>query len=289
MSHLSRRDALRLMAAGVAGTVLLPSLTRAMSSAGSLNVAAKIDRIGVQLYTVRRAMAKDVDGTIAALAAAGIQEVEFAGYYNRTPQQWKVLLKAHGLTAPSTHIGFPKTNELWQPQFDIANGIGHQWIIVPSVDNDLRGSTEGYKRLADRLNQSGVLAKAAGLRNGYHNHEYEFETVGSSTGYDVLMGAIDPSLVDMEIDLFWAIKAGQDPRAMIARWPGRFPLCHVKDGGPPPERKMMDVGAGVVDFKSIFSKSRQAGFKHYFIEHDEPVDGVASAAASAAYLRKLTF
>ena len=286
---LSRREALCLMAAGVAGSAILPSLARGLSSVDEAGGAAKIDRIGLQLYTVRKAMAKDVEGTIAALAAAGIQEVEFAGYYNRSAEQWAALLKKNGLTAPSTHIGFPKTNDLWKPQFDMANGIGHKWVIVPSVGNDMRGSVDGYKRLGNRLNQSGMLAKAAGLRIGYHNHEYEFESVGAKTGYDVLMDAIDPNLVDMEVDLFWAIKAGQDPLAMIAKWPGRYPLCHVKDGGPLPERKMMDVGAGVVDFKSIFRKSRQAGFKHYFIEHDEPADGVASAGISAAYLRKLTF
>jgi sugar phosphate isomerase/epimerase len=247
----------------------------------------RIDRIGLQLYTVRKSMAKDIDGTIAAVAKAGVREVEFAGYFNRSGAQWKALLAQHGLTAPSTHIGFPATNEEWKPQFDIANAIGHRWVVVPWVGNEFRGSTDAFKRLADRLNESGKLAKAAGLRMAYHNHDFEFAPIGNTNGYEVMMGALDPSLVDLELDLYWAVKAGQDPLAMFNRWPGRFQMCHLKDGGPAPARTMTEVGSGTINFDAMLSQAKKAGFKHWFIEHDEPSDDLASVIKSSSYLSKL--
>lgn len=309
MSDISRRAVLRALTAGAAGGALLPLISRSAQArtahARTVNVRGanghddtaadrgapldmlRVDRVGLQLYTVRASMAKDLEGTIGAIAAAGVSEVEFAGYYERTAEQWRTLLKRHNLTAPSAHIGLPARNEEWKKHFDMANALGHRWVVVPSVSDEYRGSADKFKRLSDRLNEAGRMAKAANLRMAYHNHDFEFAPLGKTNGYEVLMSTLDPALVDMELDLYWVVKARQDPLAMIARWPGRFQLCHIKDAGMWPFRTMKEAGAGTIDFGTILSRAKVAGFKHWYIEFDHPTDDVASVTRSSKYLRAL--
>ncbi len=284
---ISRRTALRLLASGVAGSALLPHLGVAANGALASAAVPRIGQIGLQLYTVRAAMAKDLGGTLAAIAAAGITELEFAGYYNQSAQWWRDTMRTHGMTSPSTHIGLPKTDAEWAAHFAMSTAMGQRWVIVPSVGSEFR-TPDGYKRLADRLNSGGALAKAAGLRMGYHNHDFEFRALDSGTdGLSILLTNTDPSLVDFELDLYWAVKAGQDPLALINAHPSRFVCCHVKDAGPAPERAMMNVGSGTINFKQILKAGRKHGLKHWFIEHDAPADPLASIAASAAAMKKI--
>ena len=284
---MSRRSVLQWLAAGVAGSALLPKLARASVSGTETDARRRIEHIGLQLYTVRNAMAKDLEGTIAAVAATGITELEFAGYYNKRAGYWRALMKKHGLTSPSTHSGLPATDALWAPQFEMAKAMGHEWVIVPFVGNDMRGA-DGFKKLADRLNSGAALAKKAGLRFGYHNHDFEFAPLPSGgTGYDYLLANTDASTVDFELDLYWAVKAGQDPLKLFDAHGKRIVCCHVKDAGPAPAREMMSVGAGTIDFKTILAKGRKMGLKHWYIEHDEPKDAMASITASAAAMKKL--
>ena len=282
---LSRRTALQMMAAGVAGGVLLPRLASAAST--EPDDARRIERIGLQLYTLRRAMSKDLEGTLAAVAAAGITELEFAGYYQKPAEWWRDKMKSLGFKSPSTHIGLPKTDAEWEPHFAMAKAMGHDCVIVPSFGAEFRGEG-GYKRLADRLNSSGEMAKKVGLRMGYHNHNAEFEAQASGpNGFEILVANTDPKLVDFELDLYWAVKAGQDPLKIIAAHPKRIVYCHVKDAGPAPELAMMHVGAGTLDFKKIIAAGRKVGLKHWYIEHDNPKEDIASITASAAAMKKL--
>lgn len=283
---ISRRSALQWLAAGVAGSALLPAL--ASASRSETGSARRIKQIGLQLYTVRNAMAKDVEGTIAAVAAAGVSELEFAGYYNKPAEWWRDLMKKHNLTSPSTHIGLPKTDAEWEPQFTMAKQMGHEWVIVPSFGAEFRGEG-GYKRLADRLNSSGAMAKKFGLKMGYHNHNAEFApgANGAQNGMEILLANTDPALVDFELDIYWCVKAGADPLAFINAHPKRIACCHVKDAGPAPEIAMMDVGAGTINFKQLLEAGRKVGLKHWFIEHDNPTDAIASVTASAAAMKKL--
>ncbi len=279
---ISRRHALQMLAAGVATGSVLPRLAEAASSE-----RRRINHIGLQLYTVRSAMAKDVEGTIAAVAKAGITELEFAGYYNKPADWWRNLMKQHGLTSPSTHIGLPKTDAEWEPLFTMSKQMGHEWVIVPSFGAEYRGEG-GYKKLADRLNSSGEMAKKFGLKMGYHNHNAEFApAAGGQNGMEILLANTDPSLVDFELDLYWAVKAGADPLAFINAHPKRIACVHVKDAGPAPEIAMMDVGAGTINFKQLLDAGRKVGLKHWFIEHDNPGDAIASITASAAAMKKL--
>jgi sugar phosphate isomerase/epimerase len=275
----TRRDVLRTMgAAAIAGT--LPAWPAPASE-------GRLKKIGVQLYTVRDALKADFDGTLRKVAAIGFQEVEFAGYMGRTPAQVKASLKAAKLAAPSAHLDLELLEKSWAPTVEAARTIGLEYLVVAWIDAARRASIEDYKRIADTFNQLGRQANAAGLRFGYHNHAYEMAPIDGQVPYDVLLENTDPSLVCFEMDLYWTVAGGQEPLAYFAKYPGRFPLVHVKDRTA--QGKMVDVGAGAIDWATIFAHRKQAGIKHEFVEHDEPGDPFASIAASYSYLHALRF
>jgi sugar phosphate isomerase/epimerase len=197
------------------------------------------------------------------------------------------VLKANGLTAPSSHIPLPADDAAWARALDAANAVGHHWVVIPWIDAALRRKPDDWPRFADRFNSLAAKAKEAGLRFAYHNHDFEFMKVGDSTGLDVLLAKTDPALVDFEMDLYWIVKAGGDPLDFIKRYPRRFPLMHVKDATAAPERKIMDVGSGTIDFAKIFAASDFSGMQHAFVEHDEPADPIESARNSYRYLAAL--
>src|SRR5207302_1314694 len=237
----------------------------------------KLDRIGLQLYTVRHAMEKDVEGTIARVAAIGYREVEFAGYFGKSARDVRALLDKNGLSSPASHISL--SPEQRRAALDAAPVIGHRYLVLAWIPAEERHTLDDYKRWAERLNRAGTEAKAAGLQFAYHNHDFEFAPLDGKLPYDVLLAETDPKLVQLEVDLYWITKGGQDPLAYFARWPGRFPMVHVKDSAGPPDHRIVEVGAGKIDFKKIFAQSDQAGIKYYFVEHDEPADAFASIRA----------
>ena len=250
--------------------------------------ADRLHAIGLQLYTVRSLMKLDFDGTLAKVAEIGYAEVEFAGYFTRTPQQVRAALEAHHLRSPSTHIDLPKDPDDWMRTLDIAKECGHHWATVAWINEPLRKTPDDWHRLADRFNQLGAAARAAGLRFAYHNHAFEFKPAGDRNGLEVLLSNTDQGLVDFEMDIYWVTVGGGDPLDLINRYPGRFPLMHAKDATAAPERKMVDVGSGTIEFGKIFAEKR-SGLRHVFVEHDEPVDALQSARNSFRYLDGLRF
>jgi sugar phosphate isomerase/epimerase len=263
--------------------------------------AASIQRLGVQLYSVRTDLEKDFDGTLAKVAAIGYKEVEFAGYYKRSPQQIRDALKANGLTAPSAHVDYASLGDRWPAILEDARTMEHAFLVNPWIDESMRKQPDVWKKIAETFNRAGELSKKAGIQFAYHNHHFEFAPVGGKLPYDILLEACDPTLVKMELDLCWITVAGKDPLDYFTRYPGRFPLVHVKGFGrtPPPGPEaeikdtlssITDVGSGdVVDWKRIFARSDQAGIKHYFVEHDVPKVPIESLRASYQYLTKLEF
>jgi len=280
----SRRDAVKALAALAAAGWMPRTAQGAPRSA-----ADHIERIGLQLYTVRGAMATDMPGTLAAVAALGYREVEFAGYFGRSPREVRGLLGDHGLSAPSTHLGLDDVRLRFDATAEAAHSIGITYLTVASLD--MRGITtvDDWRRTADAFNEAGRRAQSAGLRFAYHNHVVEFRPVDGRLPMDILIGGTDPSLVAFEMDLYWAVKAGHDPRTFFARFPGRFEMVHVKDATAAPELAMTDVGSGTIDWKGIFAQHARAGIVHYFVEHDNPADPMASIHTSADYLRELQF
>jgi sugar phosphate isomerase/epimerase len=261
----------------------------------------RIERLGMQLYTVRAEMAKDFDGTLARVAALGFREVEFAGYFDRTPQQVRAALDRNGLTSPSTHIDLASISSRLPQVIEASRVIGHTFIVMPWLDDATRKDPGIWQQVADTLNRAGETARAAGIRMGYHNHHFEFvPTASGQLPFDVLLERCDPKLVVFELDLAWISAAGQDPLAYFAKYPGRFPMVHVKglrkrpaQGAATPIDQVMpdiaDVGGDSIDWARVFARSEQAGIAHYYVEHDNPKSAFDSLAASAKYLQALRF
>jgi sugar phosphate isomerase/epimerase len=279
---VNRRAFLQQSAGGIAALTLPRRLTR---DAG----VARLDRIGVQLYTVRDVLQRDFEGTLARIARIGYQEVELAGYMGRTAAQVRDAVRRAGLSAPSAHVPLAALGEGWDRVLDDARTVGHRYVVIPWLDEKDRPNLDAYRRIAERLNRAGEAAARAGLRLAYHNHDFEFAPMENRLPYDVLLESTDPGQVSFELDLYWITKGGQDPLAYFARWPGRFRMVHVKDSAGPPEHRMADVGAGTIDWGRIFKHRKEAGIEHCFVERDDPPDPFASVAASYAYLHDLRF
>ncbi len=266
-----------------------------------------IDRVGLQLYTVRDSLKQDFEGTIAKVAQVGYKEVEFAGYFGKSPQEVRKILDSNKVISPSEHVSYDIVQNKWPETLEAAYVIGQKFIVCPWVDVSQRKEPDGWKRAAETFNRAGEAAQKAGIQFAYHNHAFEFEpseVLGGKLPYDFLLAETDPKLVTMELDLCWITVGGQDPVKYFERYPGRFPLVHVKDwttkgpggsdyGGATGESRkpghMTDVGQGEIDWKRIFAQSGKAGVQHYFVENDEPKSAFEDIKISYAYLTKLTF
>ncbi len=255
----------------------------------------RLSRIGLQLYTVRDQMKADLPGTLARVAAIGYKEVEFAGYFGRTPTEIRDLLARNGLTSPSTHVAsIDSMRKEWPKVLDDARQIGHQWVLIAWLPEQERGGVDAWKRLAVEFNEAGRVARDAGLRFGYHNHDFELTPIHGAAGataaipLDLLLAETDPSLVDFEMDLYWVVKGGGSPSSYFARFANRFPLVHVKDSAGPPEHTMTEVGRGSIDFRRIFADGEKS-IRHFFVEHDQPSDPIESIRTSYNYLQTLEY
>ena len=275
---MNRRDWLRVSAAAIPGLAFFRAPFVAPDRLG---------RIGLQLYTVRDALAKAFEGTLARVAAIGYRQVEFAGYFNRSPQQVRAALKAVGLDAPSAHIPMADVRAHWPETLDAAHVIGHRYLVCPWIDEGDRKTLDGLKSVADEFNTAGEAAHAAGIQFAYHNHEWEFAPLEGQRPYDVLLERCDPKLVQFEMDLYWITHGGGDPLAYFKRDPGRFPRIHAKDMDR--QRQMVPVGRGGIDWVTIFRRQREAGIHYVFVEHDNPTDPFESIRESYAYLSHLEF
>lgn len=293
---VSRRSfLLGLAAVGAGGSTLLSACARratVTTGAAARSIAPTADHIGVQLYTVRDLLQQDFEGTLERVAEIGYRHLEFAGYYNRTPEQVRALLDRLKLASPSAHIGVPLLRQDLAGQLAAAKTIGQSYITVPSYPYAQGGGLAAYKEAAAELNRWGEACRAQGLRLAYHNHDREFLTAeGGVTGHDVLMRETDPALVDFELDLYWAVRGGHDPLQLFQRYPGRFAMWHVKDMQDPQNTKAMaPVGQGTIDFKSIFAHAAQSGLRYFFVEHDNAATtggSLASLRTSFAYLHQL--
>jgi len=249
----------------------------------------KLKKVGLQLYTVRDLMKADLPGTLRKVAQIGYKEVEFAGYFGRSPTQIRALLKQNGLTSPSSHIGLDILEKDSVRAFADAKAIGHQWVTMPYIPEERRKTVDDWNKIIDLLNQLGPQAKAAGLQLAYHNHDFEIRPVDGVRPLDMMLSKTDPALVDFEMDLYWVVFGGGDPLDFFNRYPKRFALVHVKDSAGPPDNKMVDVGKGTIDFPKIFAQSDKAGIKHYFVEHDQPADPIATIRNSYKYLSTVRF
>ncbi len=255
--------------------------------------------VGLQLYSLRDELPKDVKGTIAKIAKAGFKEVETYGFsikdqfWGLTPKEFKALLDAHGLKAPSGHYGLGtylsdgNTTEL-KAAIAAAKVLKSEYVTIPWLDTSLRKNAEDYQKIASRINEAGKMCKAAGIRLAYHNHNFEFDKIGNTTGYEILLKGTDKKLVDFELDLYWVVRSGNDPLKLFKENPGRFTMWHVKDMDKTNPALNAEVGTGSIDFKPIFAQAKLSGMKHFFVEHETNYkpNPMESVAASCAYIKK---
>ncbi len=260
-------------------------------AAGPLGVrAARARPIGIQLYTVRVEMLADARGTLAQLAGLGYQEIESASsakghYYGLSAKEIKKVTHDLGLTLRSSHV---QIDEHWPRTVDEAAEAGQQYLICSTMPST--GQTaSNYERVADVFNQSAEACRKAGLLFGYHNHEYEFGQENGQIFYDILLTKTDPKLVHMELDLGWVVAAGQDPLRYFERYPGRFPLWHLKDMKRD-QAVSTELGSGRVPLAQLLKNAPQAGLKHFFVEQEEyEKSALDSARRDIAYLRQLAY
>ena len=254
--------------------------------------------IGLQLYTLRNEMFKDPKGTLQKVAALGFKEVETFGYnegkwFGMTASEFSTTLSQNGLTSPSGHT-FPGSmflkegwEDKWKKAVDDSRAIGQDYIVIPWLEEPYRKPIDNFKKIAEGLNKAAVIAKSAGSTVAYHNHDFEFLDQNGQTGFDILMKETDVSMVKLELDLYWAVKAGHDPVELIKAHPGRFAMWHIKDMDKTDKKFFTEVGNGSIDFKPIFAKAKKSGMKHFYVEQDFcPGPPLESIAKSIDFMKK---
>ncbi len=244
--------------------------------------------IGLQLYTLRSIMGKDVNGTLAQVAQIGYTSVELYNYskgqfFGLSPEQFLGLIKQNNLKTPSGHYGvnnFLNTGDEEELKRTIADAakMEHHFFIIAFLLPNMRTSLEDYKKLAVKLNRAGELVKAAGMQLAYHNHNFEFlDWGGGQTGFGVFEKETDPALVNFEVDFYWVTRAGMDPIKLIKENAHRIKLWHLKDmssvqaptfttDGP---QFFTEVGSGIIKYKEIVKYKQQAGMQFFYVEQDQ--------------------
>jgi sugar phosphate isomerase/epimerase len=267
---------------------------------GPSELLKKQHKIGIQLYSLRDIIVKDVKGVINKVSRAGYKEVELYGmtaqqtYFGLPVKEFAALLKQNNLSSPSGHY-LPekflfengKDDEI-KKLCDVGHILGHSYIVIPWMNEERRKTIDQYKKLAGLINKAGEICKASNLQLAYHNHDFEFADLLGQKGYDILLNETDSSLLKMELDLYWVVRAGYDPVQLFKTNPGRFPMLHVKDMDKEDKKLNTEIGNGSIDFKTILSHAKLAGVKHYYVEQENNYkpDLISSITKSNRYVKK---
>lgn len=279
----SRRKFLRISASALP-LLALPN--------GELWAAAGHVPLGVQLYTLRDQAAKDLPGTLKKIRAVGYEQVETYGdSYTYPAPQLKRIIQAAGLRAPSGHFDY----ETIPGKMEYANHLGLEWVVCPMIPETM-WTLEGFHAAAKQFNEFGRRAKDLGMRFAFHNHDYEFASLGNGkTGYAVLVEETDPELVFFELDCYWIVQAGHDPLTMLKAMGKRIRMLHLKGRRngfrtsydmEPSSSHFAPVGSGSIEWKSILTEAEKLSVEHYFVEQDDTYGHpFESISASYKYLR----
>jgi len=278
---MNRRLFVQSLGAGVAGALALPR---------RIVADKKLNRVGLELYSVRKAMKADPERTLAAVRAIGYTDVELLWSFNnfgRTPEQVRATLKHEGLRAPSAHID-PRIMETdWQKSLDNAKLLGMTYLIVPSLPASAK-TLDDWKQWADRLNTAGAAARKANLWVAFHNEPDHMKPIDGQIPYDVFIARLDPKVVRLQLDVGNMVMGGGDPMAYLKRWRDRYWSFHVKDVVPD-KSSDTELGAGTVNLKQFFAAVPNLDSKPCYVEQEGPKDELAAARQNAAYLKKLSF
>ncbi len=283
---ISRRNFIINSSLATAGILAMPSLAFTMDK----------KEIGLQLYTLRDELPKDIKGTLEKVAAAGFTSVETYSFsikdqfWGLSPLELKKILDANNLKAISGHYNLGSflydgnATELIEA-IDAAKILKSEYLTIPWVDEPFRNN---FKKIATRLNEAGKMCSDAGLKLAYHNHDFEFQKHDGITGYEILLKETDKDLVYFEMDLYWVVRSGNDPIRLMKENPGRFKMWHIKDMDKVNQALNTEVGSGSIDFKPIFEQAKLSGMKHFFVEQENNYnpDSFESIKTSCDFISK---
>lgn len=259
-------------------------------------------KMGLQLFTVRAPLAKDVYGTIKKIASIGYEDCETYGYdsekgayYGLKASEFKKLLADNGMITTSGHYDFTK---IFDKPADVmlrfvdhciegAHALGQKYITWPWLDPAFR-TLDHFRQLTAKLNTIGERVNKARLGFAYHNHDFEFTDHGGENGYDIIMRETDTALVKLQLDLYWIMHSSKlSPAQLIAKQPGRFVMWHIKDMDKR-TRDYSELGNGSIDYTVILPEASHAGLQFYYIEQGGNFanDPIQSVTDSAAYFKK---
>lgn len=253
-------------------------------------------QIGLQLYSLREQFKTDVPGTLALINQWGIREVEGGGSYGLPTDEFKALLKKNKLKVVGVGADFGALSGDLTPIIENAKTYGAKYVItywIPHEGDDF--TFEDIKKATEVFSKAGKTLSENGLSFCYHPHGYEFRPYGDGTLFDYMIQNTDPKHVNFEMDVFWVKHPGQDPVALLKKYPKRFPLMHLKDrahgtkgnqfGRADVETNVV-LGAGDVGIAEIMKAAKEVGVKHYFIE-DESSRSVEQIPQSLKFLKAL--
>ena len=317
-----RRDFIKNSGALALSSLLLQRLHAASSFFNN----ARLDKIGLQLFSIPKLLEKDFAGTLKMVAQIGYKEIEFygpypfstaeakeswkglrdavgfsgSGYFGLPVHEVKKILDDNGLSSPSMHADLSTLNNNLAEMAEAAHILGQTYVVLPSYKTEQ--NLDGYKRLADQFNKIGAHAHQLGLRFAFHNHGNGLKVMEGKIPLDYILEQTDPKLVFLQMDIYWTTAGGIDPIAYLDKYPGRYRLMHLKDmakqmrfsgdGGDPKQwielwPYMTDAGSGVLDLKSIISHGEKSGVEHFILERDIVPDPEIALVKSYKYLAGL--
>jgi sugar phosphate isomerase/epimerase len=278
----SRRDFLKVAAVGAgAGLVRLDGLGAAGRQPGT---PKKKIPVGVQLYSVREAAAKDLPAVLEAIGKMGYKGVEFAGYYgwDSKPKELRKLLDGNGLKCCGTHTGLETvTGENLKATAELHAILGNSFLIVPSLEAT---DAQDWLNLAKKFNEIAAKAKPLGMRVGYHAHAGDFRKLGDTTSWEIFFDNTSPDVI-MQNDMGNCLSGGGDPVAILKKYPGRSASVHLKEYGGP---ETAVIGQGVIPWAEVFQVCETTGgTAWYIVEHEVGDDPMGSIKGCLEGLRKM--
>ena len=270
------------MGAAAAGGLL----ARSPSSA-----AKKLDRIGLETYAVRHAMAENPERTLAAVRAIGYTDVELLWSFNlfgRTPAQVAATLKNEGLRAPSCHMSAETIFVGWERSLEIAKVLGHEYLVVPDFEDWTKRTLDDWREWADRFNTAGAAARRAGIWLAFHNEPDHMTPIDGTVPYDVFVARTDPTVVRHQLDIGNMVMGGGDPLAYLQRYRDRYWSFHVKDVVADRSRDT-ELGTGTVDFRRLLASIPDIDNKPCYVEEEGVEHALDNARRNCAFLKTLEF
>lgn len=285
----------------------------------------KENKLGIQLFSIPKMLSEDFMAGIMMLQSQGYKELELfgpfpfsaekakkgweaagkmlgfsgSGYFGKSAQEVKKILADHGLSTPGTHTDLDTLEQNMGALGEAAHTMGWKYVTLPAIPDDRRKTIDDYKRIADAFNKIGAEAKKQGIRFGYHNHGYGIKPVDGVRPLEIILKNTDPNLVFFEMDIFWTTCGGADPIELLAKYPNRYKMLHIKDmnekkqfagdgGGMqdwmPMFPLMASAGDGVLDLKGIVKKAKEVGVEHFFVEQDMVANPQVALKRSSEYL-----